>query len=197
VLIAAGSWRLIFVLNAPLVLVTVTLIARGVPGGASAGTGGRLDFLGAFFAALALSGSVFAVTEEPARGWISLVIGSLAVGILGAIAFIAHEARARAPMLPLRLFRERNFTIGNVATLTAYLGLGGCDLSAACVSAGGQRLQPRSGRTCASAGHLADDRVLSPVRLTRRPHRLKGADQPRGAGRRGRPLALGACGSAR
>jgi MFS family permease len=41
VLIAAGSWRLIFVLNAPLVVVTVTLIARGVPASASAGTAGR------------------------------------------------------------------------------------------------------------------------------------------------------------
>jgi EmrB/QacA subfamily drug resistance transporter len=125
VLIAAGSWRLIFLLNAPLVLVTVTLIARGVPQSASVGTAGRLDFPGAFLAALALSGLVFAVTEEPARGWSTLVIGSLAAGILGAIAFVAREARTRAPMLPLSLFRERNFTIGNVATLTAYLGLGG------------------------------------------------------------------------
>jgi MFS family permease len=125
VLIAAGSWRLIFLLNAPLVLLTLVLIARGVPRSASAGTGGRLDLPGAFLAAVALSGSVFAVTEQPARGWSPLVAGSLAVGILGAIAFIAHEARARGPMLPLSLFRERNFTIGNVATLTAYLGLGG------------------------------------------------------------------------
>ncbi len=125
VLIAAGSWRLIFLLNAPLVLVTVTLIARGVPGSANAGTGGRLDFLGALLAAVALSGSVFAVTEEPARGWSTLVVGSLAVGIVGAVAFIAHEARAPAPMLPLGLFRERNFTTGNLTTLTAYLGLGG------------------------------------------------------------------------
>ena len=75
-----------FSANAPLVLVTVTLIARGVPGGASAGTGGRLDFPGALLAAVALSGSVFAVTEEPARGWSTLVVGSLAVGILGLIA---------------------------------------------------------------------------------------------------------------
>jgi EmrB/QacA subfamily drug resistance transporter len=125
VLIAAGSWRLIFLLNAPLVLVTVTLIARGVPADAGAHRNGRLDFLGAFLAALALSGSVFAVTEEPARGWSAPVIGSLAVGVLGAMAFVAREARARAPMLPLSLFRERNFTIGNLATLTAYLGLGG------------------------------------------------------------------------
>jgi EmrB/QacA subfamily drug resistance transporter len=125
VLIAAGSWRLIFLLNAPLVVVTVTLIARGVPGSASIDRRGRLDFPGALLAALALSGSVFAVTEEPAHGWSTLVAGSLAAGILGAMAFVAREARARAPMLPLSLFRERNFTIGNVATLTAYLGLGG------------------------------------------------------------------------
>ena len=125
VLIAAGSWRLIFLLNAPLVLVTVTLIARGIPEDASASSARRLDLPGALLAAIALSGSVFAVTEEPARGWSTLVAGSLAVGILGAIAFIAREARAPAPMLPLSLFRERNFTIGNLATLTAYLGLGG------------------------------------------------------------------------
>jgi EmrB/QacA subfamily drug resistance transporter len=127
VLIAAGSWRLIFLLNAPLVLVTVTLIARGMPASVrtSAGATGRLDFPGALLAALALSGSVFAVTEEPAHGWSTLVAGSLAAGILGAMGFVVREARSRAPMLPLSLFRERNFTIGNVATSTAYLGLGG------------------------------------------------------------------------
>jgi EmrB/QacA subfamily drug resistance transporter len=125
VLIAAGSWRLIFLLNAPLVVVTLTLIARGVPEDTGVPAAGRLDFLGALLAAVALSGSVFAVTEEPARGWNTLVIGSLAAGVLGAIAFVAREARARAPMLPLSLFRVRNFTVGNLATLTAYLGLGG------------------------------------------------------------------------
>jgi EmrB/QacA subfamily drug resistance transporter len=125
VLIAAGSWRLIFLLNAPLVLVTVALIARIVPATASVGSAQRLDLTGALLAAVALSGSVFAVTEEPARGWSPLVITSLAAGILGAIAFVTHEARARAPMLPLNLFRERNFTAGNLATLTSYLGLGG------------------------------------------------------------------------
>ncbi len=125
VLIAAGSWRLIFLLNAPLVLVTVTLIARGVPGRASAGVAAHLDFPGALLVAGALLGTVFAVTEEPARGWSAPVVGALAAGALGAVAFVVREARARAPMLPLSLFRERNFTIGNLATLTAYLGLGG------------------------------------------------------------------------
>src|SRR5271170_1727161 len=82
VLIAAGSWRLIFLLNAPLVLVTVTLIARGVPASASVGSSGRIDLQGALLAAIALSGCVFAVTEEPTRGWSTLVVCSLAAGIV-------------------------------------------------------------------------------------------------------------------
>src|SRR5271163_648208 len=50
VLIVAGSWRLIFLLNAPLVVVTVALIARGVPADATASSAGRLDFPGALLA---------------------------------------------------------------------------------------------------------------------------------------------------
>jgi EmrB/QacA subfamily drug resistance transporter len=124
-LIASGSWRLIFLLNAPLVLVTVTLIARGVTAATSTGAASRVDFPGALLAALSLLGLVFAVTEEPADGWSALVVGSVALFLVGAPTFIAREARAREPMLPLSLFRERNFTIGNLATMTTYLGLGG------------------------------------------------------------------------
>ena len=197
VLIAAGSWRLIFVLNAPLVLVTVTLIARGVPGGASAGTAERLDFPGALLAAVALSGSVFAVTEQPARGWSTLVVGSLAVGILGAIAFIAHEARARAPMLPLSLFRERNFTIGNLATLTSYLGLGGVIFLLPVF------LQEVSGYSPVQAGLALLPVTLLMIVLSRRFGALadrigsRVLDKPRGAGCCLWPFAFGACRSAR
>jgi EmrB/QacA subfamily drug resistance transporter len=125
VLIAAWSWRLIFVINVPLVLITLVLIARGVPRSAGEPIGGRVDFLGALLAAGALAGPVFALTEQPVRGWDGIVIGSLLVGVLAALSFVLHEARTKAPMLPLSLFRERNFTVGNAATLTTYLGLGG------------------------------------------------------------------------
>jgi EmrB/QacA subfamily drug resistance transporter len=124
-LIAAWSWRLIFVINVPLVLITLVLIARGVPRSAGEPIGGRVDSLGALLAAGALAGPVFALTEQPARGWDGIVIGSLLVGALAALSFVLHEARTKAPMLPLSLFRERNFTVGNAATLTTYLGLGG------------------------------------------------------------------------
>jgi predicted MFS family arabinose efflux permease len=87
-------------------------------------TGGKVDFLGAVLAAAALAGPVFALTEQPVRGWSGTVLGTLAFGAVAAIAFVAREARTRAPMLPLSLFRERNFTVGNIATFTTYLGLG-------------------------------------------------------------------------
>ena len=124
-LIVAWSWRLIFLINVPLVLITLVLIARGVPRSAGVPSGGRVDLLGALLAAVALAGPVFALTEQPASGWDAIVIGSLLVGALAAVAFILHEARTPAPMLPLSLFRERNFSVGNAATLTTYLGLGG------------------------------------------------------------------------
>lgn len=124
-LIAAWSWRLIFLINVPLVLITLVLIARGVPRSAGQPIGGRVDFLGALLAACALAGPVFALTEQPARGWDAVVLGSLLLGVLAAISFVLHEARSKAPMLPLSLFRQRNFAVGNAATLTTYLGLGG------------------------------------------------------------------------
>jgi MFS family permease len=124
-LITAGSWRLIFAINVPLVLVTLALVARGVPKSAGIPVGGRVDLPGAILAIALLGGPIYALIELPRRGFDNVVLGSAVVGALAAIAFVAREARARAPMLPLSLFGERNFAIGNIATLTTYLGLGG------------------------------------------------------------------------
>ncbi len=125
VLIDAVSWRLIFAINVPVVLVTIVLIVRGVPASADTPMGGRIDTLGAGLGAAALAGPVFALTEQPTRGWDATVLAPLALGVLAAVAFVLHEARTRAPMLPLNLFAHRNFSVGNVATLTMYAGLGG------------------------------------------------------------------------
>lgn len=125
VLIDAVSWRLIFAINIPVVLITMLLIVRGVPASADTPMGRRIDVLGAALGAGALAGPVFALTEQPTHGWDGVVLAPLALGVLAAIAFIAHEARTRAPMLPLNLFGHRNFAVGNIATLTMYAGLGG------------------------------------------------------------------------
>ena len=125
VLIDVASWRLIFAINVPVVLVAILLIARGVPASADTPLGGRVDALGAALGAVALAGPVFALTEQSADGSDAVALVALVAGVLAAIAFVVHEACTRAPMLPLSLFGHRNFSVGNVATLTIYAGLGG------------------------------------------------------------------------
>src|SRR5919202_227115 len=123
--IDVAAWRLIFAIILPIFLVTILLIVRGVPASADTPMGGRVDVLGAALGAAALAGPVFALTEQPVRGWDTVVLAPLVGGVLAAVAFVLHEARSRAPMLPLNLFAHRNFSVGNVATLTIYAGLGG------------------------------------------------------------------------
>ena len=84
----------------------------------------RIDWLGAALGAVALAGPVFGLTEQPVRGWDSVVVGSIALGVVAGVLFILQERRSPAPMMPLELFSHRNFTIGNLATLTTYMGLG-------------------------------------------------------------------------
>jgi hypothetical protein len=86
----------------------------------------RVDFLGGALCALGLGGLVFALIEQPQLGWGSLAVAASGLGGIAALGlFVAHERRARDPMLSLELFRSRNFAVGNLATLTMYAGLGG------------------------------------------------------------------------
>jgi EmrB/QacA subfamily drug resistance transporter len=124
-LLAIASWRWIFLMNVPLVIVCVALILTAIPAsGARARGSRRIDVLGAILCASGLSGPVFALIEQPRLGWSSpAVIGPLAGGAALLALFTLFESRARDPMLPLRLFRRRNFTAGNVETLAMYAGL--------------------------------------------------------------------------
>ena len=125
-LIDAASWRWIFLLNVPFVIVTLVLTARAIPHTASAQPGARVDWGGAALCALGLGGVVFGLIEQSRLGWSDpLVAVSLIGGGAGLIAFIVHERRTASPMMPLSLFASRNFAVGNAATLTMYAGLGG------------------------------------------------------------------------
>ena len=124
-LIDATSWRWIFAINVPFVLFTLMLIAIAVPQRPRVGQRAPIDVVGATLCALGLAGPVFALIRQPALGWGAPgVIGPALVGIALLAMFLWWESRTEHPMLPLGLFKRRNFAIGNVETFTMYGGLG-------------------------------------------------------------------------
>jgi EmrB/QacA subfamily drug resistance transporter len=121
-LLAAASWRWIFLVNVPLAAVTVALVLAAVP--QARGGGGRLDLRGAALCVGGLGGSVFALIEQRRLGWASPgIFLPLVGGVALLAAFVWWERRAPAPMLPLRLFARRNFAVANVETFAVYAGL--------------------------------------------------------------------------
>ncbi len=116
------SWRWVFVINVLPVAVTLILLApmRNVP----AAQRTPIDLIGAVLGALGLAGVVFALIEQANYGWSApLVWVPLVVGIVSLIGFIVRQATAEHPMMPLSLFRSRNFAVGNLATVAIYAAL--------------------------------------------------------------------------
>jgi EmrB/QacA subfamily drug resistance transporter len=119
------SWRWVFAINVPLVLATLAVVRAGVQESMDEHSMHKIDVPGAILVSLGLAGPVFALIEQPVYGFADpLVWGPLIAGILLLGAFVWHEDRSDHPMLPLRLFRSRNFAVGNLATLAFYAGLG-------------------------------------------------------------------------
>ena len=124
-LVDAASWRWIFAINIPVVLITLFLVVRAVPEGRERPAEARVDVVGATLCALGLAGMTFGLIEQPLRGWGDpAVFLTLAIGAVLFAGFIVWEARTPYPMLPLGLFRRRNFAIGNIETFSMYGGLG-------------------------------------------------------------------------
>lgn len=125
-LISAVSWRFIFVINLPIAIAVVLLSLRVVPETHDAEEKGRLDYAGSALATLALIGISYGLVEGPSMGFATpAVLVALLGGVVAAVLFIAQELRSADPIVPLSLFRSRQFSATNAVTLIVYAVLGG------------------------------------------------------------------------
>jgi len=123
-LVTNASWRWVFLINVPFAVVTAALVAYAVPPRATGKDRARVDVLGGVLCVLGLGGPVFALIEEPRRGWGDpLILVALVGGVVLFGLFVLWEIRVAQPMLPLHLFSRRNFSFANLETLTVYAGL--------------------------------------------------------------------------
>src|SRR3954468_13561065 len=118
------SWQTIFWLNVPLGLLLIPLARLRVD--ESYGPGTRLDLPGVALASAGLFGVVLGLIRGNALGWTSTyVLTALIGGAALVAAFVAWEARAEQPMLPMRLFRSRGFSATNLASVLMFFGMFG------------------------------------------------------------------------
>jgi predicted MFS family arabinose efflux permease len=115
----------VFFLNIPLTAAAAWIAAHHVPESRDTAPRGHADILGAAAVTVGLSGVIYALIEAPSRGWTSLTITAAAIGVAALVAFPLIETRAGSPLLPLRLFRSRQFTGANLTTLAVYAAVGG------------------------------------------------------------------------
>jgi EmrB/QacA subfamily drug resistance transporter len=123
-LVSAVSWRLIFLLNLPLAA-AVLWSARHVPESVDSTADRHVDLIGAVLAIVGLGGVTYALIEGPAAGWGLAPILLGAVGVAALVAFVAFERASAHPMLPMGLFKSRQFSAANLVTFAVYAALGG------------------------------------------------------------------------
>jgi EmrB/QacA subfamily drug resistance transporter len=123
-LVTHASWRWVFIINVPFAIITAVLVAAVVPEIRREGPRPRVDVVGAVLCTVGLGGPVYALIEEPKRGFGDpLILVTFVGGLLLFAAFIAWERWSSHPMLPLRLFKRRNFSVANIETVSVYAGL--------------------------------------------------------------------------
>jgi EmrB/QacA subfamily drug resistance transporter len=118
------SWRWIFLINIPVAIATVWFARAGECRQQRVTKVGRLDVPGAALVAVGTGALTFALVEGADKGfaqywWLFLIAGAALV------AFLVVESRVATPMLPLELFRIRNFSAANAATFLVYASIGG------------------------------------------------------------------------
>jgi EmrB/QacA subfamily drug resistance transporter len=172
------DWHWIFWLNVPIGLVALALGARLLP--ESHGAPERLDLVGVGLVSGGVVGLVWALVRANDIGWSSPeIVGTLLAGAVLLLAFVGWEQRVAEPMMPMRLFHNRAFAVGNVTTFL----MSGATFAAAFLIT--QEFQFARGYSPISTGvrllpFFATPMVVSPIagalsdRIGRRPIMLTG-----------------------
>ncbi|QWT22687.1 MFS transporter [Subtercola sp. PAMC28395] len=122
--IEGWSWQAIFWINVPVGILSIPLALFALPN--TFGARVRADFIGLVLVGLGVLGVVYGIVRGNDAGWGSLeVAGSIALGAVLLVAFVLWESRTPAPLLPLRLFRDRSFTVANIIGITFSFGIFG------------------------------------------------------------------------
>ncbi|HTT50375.1 MAG TPA: MFS transporter [Streptosporangiaceae bacterium] len=123
-LVGGLGWRAVFWVNVPIVATAIGCTALFVPESRAA-RARRFDPVGQALVVLVLSGVVFAITESSRLGWTSpVILGLLAVAVLGAAGIVGYEPRRVDPLLELRLFRSVPFSAAILMAVFALCGFG-------------------------------------------------------------------------
>jgi EmrB/QacA subfamily drug resistance transporter len=118
------NWQAIFWINVPVGILAIPFVLWVLPNAFGARV--RLDIPGVLLAGLGVLGLVFGIVRGNDAGWDSFeVLGSLIGGVVLLAAFLWWENRTASPLLPLRLFRDRSFSIANIVGFGFSFGMFG------------------------------------------------------------------------
>src|SRR4051794_11455315 len=123
-LVDAVSWRFVFFINLPLAAIAVAVTRRHVPESRDPDAVRHLDIPGAVLVSVGLAAVAYALIEGAVDFGPTEAVAAI-VGVAALVGFVVTEARTRQPMLPLEIFRSRQFTGANLTTLAVYTALGG------------------------------------------------------------------------
>lgn len=120
VLVDLATWRWLFALPVALVAVATAVALRAVPNSRELSRDG-FDHVGSLASVVAVVGLIFVLHEGPVQGWTApgTILG-LVAGVVAAVGFVAWELRRPAPLLDVRLFRDRRLASGSLALLAVF-----------------------------------------------------------------------------
>jgi EmrB/QacA subfamily drug resistance transporter len=120
-LVAYISWRAAFFINLPLVVLALYAAARHMPESHDEEATGRFDWAGAAVIAIAIGGLTFGAIRGQQEQWHDVTAFiSLALGAAATVSFPIMMKRSSHPLVPLSLFKSRNFSVTNLSTLVIY-----------------------------------------------------------------------------